>query len=711
MNATPPRSNSLSSFATALLLALTASATQATDYSWSGSGNWSAGNNWTTLPTDDATVPNSTSDNVVGNSSTGSTSLNQAAGFVVNDFTATTSGWTVFANLAGTNSSLTVGGLLKVNEGVTLTMRNGAAQMSLTAGQVQVNGLLSLGTAGVQLQSFSVTGGTTLNGGGVLSANLASDYSLGLLSTNGSASSVLNLTNSNGAGQSRTVSVSGLSSSGSGVTTIRTTTVASTGAHLVTLLIDNTADYSSNALLENGSGNAGNRLGIVKAGSGVQTLTNVSSSYTGATVINGGVLGVASLANGGSNSSIGAASSDAGNLVLDGGTLRHTGGAASTDRLFSVGTSGGTLEAAGTGNLNFSNTGAMGFNGEAGARSLTLAGSAATINTLWTSIGDSGGATSITKTGSTTWALFGDNSFTGGTRIEGGVLRVNNDHSLGDRTSRVTIDGGTLQATANVRAEQEVQLGNVGGVISVNSGVKLTLAGNVRDVEEESGSLTKTTAGTLILTGSNSYRGGTVVSAGTLLVNNTAGSGVGSGDVTVAASAILGGSGNIELEAGRSVSISGVLSVGSGSQNGAENFVIHTSGLGALRMEDHSNLLLDLWTNALDGADRLVVNGAVEIGSNVTLTLTNAGAISFSMGDRFDLFDWEINPIGAFDEFILPTLEAGLIWDTSELYTTGVIQVIPEPSVLVWLLPGLASLPLFRRSKHGHSAVRRHGMA
>jgi autotransporter-associated beta strand protein len=67
-----------------------------------------------------------------------------------------------------------------------------------------------------------------------------------------------------------------------------------------------------------------------------------------------------------------------------------------------------------------------------------------------------------------------------------------------------------------------------------------------------------TAAGRTILTGANSYSGGTIVNAGTLLVNNTLGSGTGSGFVAVSNNGTLGGSGII---AG-SVSCAGVISPG-----------------------------------------------------------------------------------------------------------------------------------------------------
>lgn len=70
---------------------------------------------------------------------------------------------------------------------------------------------------------------------------------------------------------------------------------------------------------------------VNKGGEGTLVLGN-TNSYKGATVIHDGTVEAKSLANGGQPSSIGAAIADAQNLILDGGTLRYTGGNASTDR-------------------------------------------------------------------------------------------------------------------------------------------------------------------------------------------------------------------------------------------------------------------------------------------------------------------------------------------------------------------------------------------
>src|SRR5690606_24163759 len=82
--------------------------------------------------------------------------------------------------------------------------------------------------------------------------------------------------------------------------------------------------------------NAGNMVGIAKAGVGTLILNNNANSYTGVTTLSGGILSVASIGNGGTASAIGASSADASNLVLESGRLSYSGGDATTDRGFTL---------------------------------------------------------------------------------------------------------------------------------------------------------------------------------------------------------------------------------------------------------------------------------------------------------------------------------------------------------------------------------------
>ena len=72
-----------------------------------------------------------------------------------------------------------------------------------------------------------------------------------------------------------------------------------------------------------GSGGIGGTGGLTKTNSGLLTLL-ATNSYTGPTVIGGGVLELQNGATSGSASPIGAASSDPANLVFYGTTLRYS---------------------------------------------------------------------------------------------------------------------------------------------------------------------------------------------------------------------------------------------------------------------------------------------------------------------------------------------------------------------------------------------------
>ncbi len=91
-----------------------------------------------------------------------------------------------------------------------------------------------------------------------------------------------------------------------------------------------------------GTGSISGTTGLLKQGTAALTVNN-ANSYTGVTRLEGGVTSVATLANGGVASPLGAATGDPANLVLAGGTLEYTGGAVSIDRGFTVGAAGSAL--------------------------------------------------------------------------------------------------------------------------------------------------------------------------------------------------------------------------------------------------------------------------------------------------------------------------------------------------------------------------------
>lgn len=276
------------------------------------------------------------------------------------------------------------------------------------------------------------------------------------------------------------------------------------------LTVNTTNAYS---IASSGASNIGGSTGLTKNGSGSLTLSGGANTYTGVTTINAGTLAINTLGNSGSPGDIGAGASAA-SLVLNGGTLQYSGVGESVNRLFTIGTGGGAINASGSGTLVLNNIGALATSGS-GARTLTLTGSDATTNTLASRIVDgTGGATSLSKSGSGTWVLTGTNSYTGVTTISGGILQVG-----AGSTSGLLGSGNVVNSAGLVF--------NRSGTVTNNS----VISGN--------GGVTNDGTGTIILAANNTYRGGTAINFGTLQVGNGGSSGELAFDVPIANDSLL----------------------------------------------------------------------------------------------------------------------------------------------------------------------------
>lgn len=141
-------------------------------------------------------------------------------------------------------------------------------------------------------------------------------------------------------------------------------------------------------------------------------------------------------------------------------------------------------------------------------------GSAGSAN--WTATVDNvlAGA-GINKTGLGTLVLNGASTYAQSTRISQGVLAVSSDANLGAPSASIDLQGGTLRimGTGFNTTARAVTMGATGASIDIaDDGNNFTLGSAMSGT----GGLQKLGAGTLTLTGANTYTGGTTVNAGTL---------------------------------------------------------------------------------------------------------------------------------------------------------------------------------------------------
>ncbi len=91
----------------------------------------------------------------------------------------------------------------------------------------------------------------------------------------------------------------------------------------------------------------------------------------------------------------------------------------------------------------------------------------------------------------------------------------------------LTFNGGTLQTAAGVPFARDITLFPFGGTFNTNT-FNSTLSGIVSGP----GTLTKMGDGTLTLTGTNTYSGGTILNGGILSVNRDANLGAATGPLS-----------------------------------------------------------------------------------------------------------------------------------------------------------------------------------
>jgi len=98
-----------------------------------------------------------------------------------------------------------------------------------------------------------------------------------------------------------------------------------------------------------------------------------------------------------------------------------------------------------------------------------------------------------------------------------------------------------------------------------------------------------------------------------------------------------------------------------------------------------STLTIELAGTAIGEFDRLVVAGTLEVAGNLVVQLLDD--FSPTMNNGFQIFD-AMDLSGTFSSVMLPDLLGDLGWNSSHLYTSGTLFVIPEPTTLTLLAVG-----------------------
>ena len=268
--------------------------------------------------------------------------------------------------------------------------------------------------------------------------------------------------------------------------------------------------------------------------------------------------------------------------------------------------------------------------------------------TLPGELGLSGG--DFQKVGLGTLILNGDNfDYFGDVFLSAGTIAVGNDRALGK--GAVTFDGGALRSEAAPRTLSNVV--NIGSSGVVTGSIDLTLAGAISGT----GGLTKSGSGRLTLSAMSNYSGTATIDAGTLAVNGsiTGNAAVNSGG-TLAGAGTIGGTVTLNSEATLAPGNSaGQLTVGALAMNSGSTFAVEIGGTSPGTQHDK-----------LTAAGALALDGALEV------VLINSFAPA--AGNSFDILDWGMRS-GAFSSVMLPPLNPGLAWNTSQLYTSGVLSI------------------------------------
>lgn len=555
----------------------------------------------------------------------------------------------------GTRSFVTLGGAGSLPEGKLsgVISGTGASNFSLdaTAGYATGSLILSNGNnsyagtttinAGNLLLAANATGtaGNTVLGSGatdILLGNTTGAFDAGLLTNSGVTIS------RNIRAQSGNTGVMTLGGNSASVSLFSSTIFLGTNSGTgkgVTLTAASGGTTTFSGIIRDPTGVSGAGL-VRKSGAGTVVLSGVNT-YAGGTSVDSGTLSISQSANLGANS---------GGLALNGATLEITSGF-STNRNFTITNTASTFQI-----------------------------SPFQTFTITSAITGSG---TLNKTGTGTMVLGGNNSYSGGTNISAGILQLAASDRLLD-SGALTISGGVFDLLGYNETVNVVTLssGSITGTGTLTGSEFLFESGTASASLGGTGDLTKSTAGTVILSGANTFSGVTLINDGILQVNTNNALGTIAGGTTVLGGAALKFN-NVNYTTAEAITLNGsgvsnggaltnsgtstfagliniasdaMISAGGGTLNLTGGIVkngttltfqgggtVNVTNNGITGSSPNSDLVIDSTTVVLsaastyNGATTVRNNGTLKLGGNNVLPSSPQTPLTLSTGGVFDL--------------------------------------------------------------------------
>lgn len=533
---------------------------------------------------------------------------------------------TTFANNDNSTQTVsgTIGGAFNLNinsSGTGVLVFSGAntsysGTTTLTAGTLQGRNTLATNV----LNAFG-TGGIILNGGTLqLRANGSSNGSQTIVAGNnvtvGNTAVTVDV-NNNGANSNNNITFGNLS--------IGTGQMNVTGGNTYALRFSGTTTLTGDAVFNPTTasltlvgviGDGGNNFGITKTGSG-NLLVAGANTYTGTTSVLAGTLSLSGNAASGAAGTLGNATS----AVLLGDTSGSANAMLNINGDFTVGRNI-VVQSGNSGTVTIGST-SVSVNTSTVSGDIALGSGGTGHNAVFSSgdfhsmvysgtISGLGGITTSAGSSTSKIIINGNNTYSGGTTMTVGVLRVGHNNALG--TGAITINGGSLgTTTAGITlANNQTWAGDfTGGISTSSSGQTLTTTGT-----------NTITGGNRIISlgGSNLNINGTITDAGNnyaLSLRNSSSDGANAAVTLGGANTFGGGLTIIGAPSTRTLTVSTATSTAAGS---GQTTLTNASG-SILRLTNA--LTVDSLTSGI--ATPVIVGGTGGTNGTQALVITGGG--------------------------------------------------------------------------------------